>query len=237
MGIDLCPGENKRCLFDCRYCQLGPFPAVRKRRRIFVPTEEIIKEIKQLPQVHIDYITFSGTGESTLARNLGKTIKAIKKIRKEPIAVLTGSSLLYRKDVRDELKLADLVECKLDADSQSLFEKINAPAKGIKFESILKGIRQFRKEYRGKFALQIMFMRENEKAAGSLAKIARTIGPDEVHINTPTRPGLASALSQQRILKIKRYFKGMDVISLYDVKRKKVKPISKKDTLVRRGKI
>ena len=236
LGIDLLSQKGKVCSFDCIYCQLGKIKAYTIKRKLYVPTKDVIAEIKMLPKVKIDYITFSGCGEPTLAINLGRTIKAIKKLRKEPIAVLTNASLMYRKDVREELFLADLVAVKLDADSEKFLKLVNRPAKRIKFTDILRGIKQFRKGYRGKLALQIMFVSENKEIAKNIVKLAKSIRPDEIQINTPERPSPVRPLSRKAISAIKRHFCGMNAISLYDAKRKKVQPISTKDTMLRRGK-
>ena len=236
LGIDLLSQKEKVCSFDCIYCQIGRTKSYTIKRKLYVPTKEVVSEIKALPRVHIDYITFSGRGEPTLATNLGMTIKAIKRLRKEPIAVLTNSSLLYRQDVRQELALADLVVLKLDAGSQKSLRLINHPAKKIKFSAILKGIKRFRKVYRGKLALQLMFMPQNKDQAKNIAKLARQIQANEIQLNTPLRPSLVRPLSRKAISVIKGYFRGMNVISLYDVKPKLVRPISTKDTMIRRGK-
>jgi len=236
LGIDLLSRKEKVCSFDCIYCQIGRTKSYTTRRKLYVPTKGVVSEIKALPKVKIDYITFSGRGEPTLAKNLGATIKAIKRLRPEPIAVLTNSSLLYRQDVRQELALADLVALKLDAGSQKSLRLINHPVKKTKFSAILKGIKQFRKVYRGKLALQIMFTQENKDKAKNIAKLARQIQADEIQINTPTRPSLVGPLSRKAISVIKRYFRGMNVISLYDIKPKLVRPISTEDTMIRRGK-
>jgi wyosine [tRNA(Phe)-imidazoG37] synthetase (radical SAM superfamily) len=236
LGIDLLSGKEKACTFDCIYCQLGKTRSLTTKRGLYVPTEKVIQEIKALPRVHIDYITFSGRGEPTLAINLGETIKAIRKLRKEPIAVLTNSTLLSRKDVRKELSLADLVAVKLDVDSEKMLKVINQPAKKMRFSKILKGIRQFRKEYRGKLALQIMLLQKNRAIAKNIAKLAESIRPDEIQINTPRRPCAIKPLSRKAILEIKKHFSTMNAFSLYDAKRKKVRPVSAKDTMLRRGK-
>jgi wyosine [tRNA(Phe)-imidazoG37] synthetase (radical SAM superfamily) len=236
LGIDLLSGKEKLCSFDCIYCQLGKTKSYTTKRELYVPTEKVIREIKTLPRIKIDYITFSGRGEPTLAINLGEAIRAVKKIRKEPIAVLTNASLINRKDVRKELALADLVAVKLDAASQDSLKLVNQPVKRLKFSNILKGIKQFRKEYQGKLALQIMFMQENKEKAKDIAQLAKDIQPDEIQINTPSRPCPVEQLSRKVILDIKKYFLGMNVISLYDAKRKKVRPVSTKDTMLRRGK-
>jgi len=237
LGIDLLSGKKKVCTFDCIYCQLGKTKGFTTKRKLYVPAEKVIEEIKRLPDARIDYITFSGRGEPTLAANLGQTIRAVKKIRKEPVAVLTNSTLLYRKDVRKELSLADLVAVKLDADSARSLKLINRPAKGIGFSDILKGIKQFRKEFRGRLALQIVFTEKNRGIAGKIAGLAKSIQPDEIQICTPTRPSPVKALSRRAILQIKRHFRGMKVISFYEARRKKVRPISAKGTMLRRGKI
>jgi len=237
LGIDLLSTKKKVCTFDCVYCQLGKTKGFTTKRKLYVPTEKVIGEIKRLPDVRIDYITFSGRGEPTLARNLGEAIKAIKKLRKEPIAVLTNSTLLYRKDVRKELSLADLVAVKLDADSARSLKLINQPAKGVGFFDILTGIKQFRKEFRGKLALQVMFVQKNRDIAKNIAKLAKSIQPDEIQICAPTRPSAVKALSRRALLEIKRHFRGMKVVSLYEARRKRVRPISAKGTMLRRGKI
>ncbi|GAG26027.1 unnamed protein product, partial [marine sediment metagenome] len=163
LGIDPLSEKVKICNFDCIYCQIGKTKIFAKERRVFVPTAKIIKEIKPLPAIRIDYITFSGSGEPTLAKNLGRMIKAIKKIRKEKIAVLTNSSLMHRKDVQKDLLLADFVVAKLDAHLQDIFVRINQPMKTIGLEKIINGIKKFKGRFRGKLALQIMFVKKNKK--------------------------------------------------------------------------
>ncbi len=237
LGVDLLSERDKICTFDCTYCQIGKTPFYTTERKIFVPTQKVIEEIKSLPEIHIDYITFSGRGEPTLAKNLGEAIKKVKKVRKEPIAVLTNSSLIPREDVRGELILADLVACKLDASIDKTFALINKPDKTIRFESILGGIKEFREIYKKKLALQIMFTEVNKNEAQSLAELAMEINPDEIQINTPLRPSRIGALSKSEISKIKEYFKDFNVVSVYDAARVEVEPISTKDTLRRRGKI
>ena len=140
LGVDPISGKDKICTFNCIYCQISETCISTKKRKVFVPTAKIIKEIKSLPVVRIDYITFSGMGEPTLAKNLGRMIKAIKKIRKEKIAVLTNSSLIHRKDVQKDLLLADFVMAKLDAHSQDILVRINQPVKAIGLGKIIKDI-------------------------------------------------------------------------------------------------
>ncbi len=236
LGIDLLSQQEKVCNFDCLYCQIGRTKEYTRVRKIYAPTEDVIKEIDSLPPVPIDYLTFSGRGEPTLAKNLGEVAKAIKSKRKEPLAILTNSSLIDKQDVRADLLLMDFVCLKLDSYSQASLREINRPAPGLEFENILNGIKQFRKEYKGRLGLQIMFIEQNKNMAGQLAELARLIGPDEVQINTPLRSCAATGLTPQEISGIKLYFKGLNTASPYDAAPRRVSPISAKDTLKRRGK-
>jgi len=248
LGIDLLSQEEKICNFDCIYCQLGLTKKHSIERKIYVPIQEVIEELERLPEAQIDYITFSGRGEPTLAENLGQAIKAIKLIRKVPVAVLTNSSLMDKENVRKELALADFVIAKLDAYSPESLQTINRPTKDIEFASILDGIREFRKEYEGKLALQIMFIEKNKDNVNKLSYLTNYIKPDEVQINTPLRSCNIKPLSKEEILKIKETFnsackggflrKEINVISVYDERvLKDVLPVSDEDTLKRRGKV
>ena len=78
LGVDVIASSQKTCSFDCIYCQIGKTKTLSGSRRIFVPTKNIIHEIKKLKRTKADYITLSGNGEPTLAKNLGDIIREIR---------------------------------------------------------------------------------------------------------------------------------------------------------------
>lgn len=238
LGIDLLSQTEKICSFDCIYCQLGKTKKAISSRGVYVNEEEIIKELTMLPpDVRIGFLTFSGRGEPTLAANLGDAIRAVKRVRTEPTAVITNSSIIDREDVRRDLAMADFVIAKLDAPTQAVFEAVNRPCGSVGFDRVLEGVKRFRGEYKGKLALQLMFTKENAQHAEDIAGIARAIHPDEVQINTPLRPCTAEPLGKEELFLIKGIFNGLNAISVYESRKKIVKPISDEDTLTRRGKI
>lgn len=238
LGIDLLSREEKICSFDCVYCQLGRTDLLTTDRGLYVATEEVLEEIAALPpDVGIDTLTFSGRGEPMLAVNLGGAIEAVKRLRREPVAVLTNASLIGRHDVRSELAQADIVVAKLDACSDELLRKINRPATGIAFEEILDGLIAFRRQYRGRLAIQIMFVEANREAADELARLACRIGADEVQVNTPLRPGGSRPLDRLEIEGIARCFRDLPVRCVYEEPRREAVPIRGGDALRRRGKV
>lgn len=237
LGIDPLSAKEKVCNFDCIYCQLGKTYRFENERKDFVPTSEIIREIMTIPAAEkIDHLTFSGRGEPTLAKNLGDMIRAVKKVRPEPIAVITNSALIHLKDVQEDLALADFVVAKLDACCQDVFSTIDKAMEQVPFELIVKGLKDFQKNFKGKLALQVMFMHENMDHAPQIARLVRAINPNEVELNTPTRSSAVSPLKRSDIELLKGDFKGLNVISVYDAPLCQSVPYDEKETSRRHGK-
>ncbi len=193
LGVDLFP--KKTCSFNCIYCQLGKTSKKTLRRLSFANLYKLRKELREIlrKKPKIDYITISGSGEPTLHKNLDKIISLIKKETKNnyPICVITNSSLLYRKDVRKELRKADLLIPSLDSASPQLFKKINRPHSKISLSKIIKGLISLRKEFKGKIWLEIMLVKGLNDTLGEAKKIKKVvekIAPDKIHLNLPTRP-------------------------------------------------
>lgn len=216
LGVDLISSEEKVCSFNCPYCQLGTTGHLTDERRVHVPTDVVMAEIKQLPDVEIDYITFSGMGEPTLAANLGDVVRAIKKLRTEPIAILTNSSLIEDARVQADLALMDRVIAKLDAATQGTFERVSRPASELQLTAIIRGLRSFRTMYKGQLDLQMMFTGNNEHEAKQMADLARLIEPDCVELNTPLRACGVEPLSKEQLAKVQECFAGMNVRNVYE---------------------
>lgn len=241
LGVDPISSFQKTCSFDCVYCQAGRTEVFPSTREVFIPTEALSHELNSLPEVPLDYITFAGNGEPTLAKNLGEMIRAVKMVRKEKIAVITNASLIDRRDVVEDLILADLVEAKLDASSETSLKAVNQPMSEIRWEDIVGGLKAFRKVYRGHLTLQVMFVASNKSCAAAIAKIAHEIGPDEIEINTPLRACAVNPLSLEDLEEITAIFRGIcgakiKVRSVYEAKREKSLPFCQPSTERRRGK-
>ncbi|MCA9399991.1 MAG: radical SAM protein [Candidatus Omnitrophica bacterium] len=245
LGIDPLSAADKICNLNCCYCQLGETHTLTNERKEYIPTREIVNELidfmKHLESVapmimqSLDYLTFSGRGEPTLARNLGEMIRAVRQIRAEEIAVITNSTLLHLSEVQKELAMCDLVIAKLDACDEQSFFQIDKAISSISFEKTLKGIKEFKRFYSGKLAIQIMFVEENRMHASSIADIVRDINPDEIQINTPLRPSPARPLDKEGIEEMKSYFSGIPAVSAFERDRKETIPVNQIDTVKRHG--
>jgi len=234
LGLDMISQPGKTCSFDCCYCQLGKTVYPTKMRGEFVSLARLQKELSALPPVALDYATFSGTGEPTLAVNLKEAIILARTTLKKPVAVLTNASLISNAPVRAALAEADKVVAKLDAPTEELFQNINRPVVGISLAEVVRGLRLFRKEYSGRLALQIMFVKENQTAAKALAELAEEIKPEEVELNTPLRPCLIPPLSKEVLTEIKQAFANLNALSVYDEAVPEVTPLDREATKLRR---
>ncbi|MCD4801797.1 MAG: radical SAM protein [Anaerolineales bacterium] len=193
LGID--PVPLKTCNWNCVYCQLGrSIPMVNKRKEYY-PADEILAEAKNALLSHqpgeIDWVTFVGSGETTLHASLGWLLREVKKITGLPVAVITNGSLLYLPEVRRELLAADAVLPSLDAGTPELYQHINRPYPGLSFESFLDGLISFSEEYQGNLWVEVMLVKDLNDTEDQLNKIAsalQRIKPDEIHIMQPTRP-------------------------------------------------
>ena len=136
LGVDLICSEKKICSFDCIYCQLEKTDRITRQRESFISLDKLKKDLQHaLQQTTPDVITLSGMGEPTLAKNMNEAIKIIKELTDLPLAILTNSSLMYDKNVQNDLKKLDIIVAKLDAPNQELFQKISRPAEGITLEA------------------------------------------------------------------------------------------------------
>ncbi|HSR50553.1 MAG TPA: radical SAM protein [Acidobacteriota bacterium] len=187
LGIDLLL-LNSICSFNCVYCQLGDIQVRTNDRRVFVPTDKVLEDLRQAPWQDCDIVTFSGNGEPTLAANLGEAVKAAKDLTGKPVLVLTNGSLLDDPQVRRDLCFADRVFVKLDAASADVFRRFNRPVEGVRLSQIVEGAQALRSEFSGYLGVQIMFLPPNLEEAEAMIPLLRRIRPDEVQVNTPTRP-------------------------------------------------
>src|SRR5919107_817964 len=126
LGVDLLC-VNSICSFRCFYCQLGRINVNTSERAVFVPTRKVVEDLGRADWGGADCVTLSGSGEPTLAANMGEGIREVKRV--------TG---------------------KLDAADEKTFRRINRPFEGITLRGVVRGIKQLRAGYGGRLAVQTM---------------------------------------------------------------------------------
>lgn len=213
LGIDLVP--HKICTYDCIYCQIGKTTLKTMVREEYAPVAEVLEEVHRfLKEEHspVDFLSLSGSGEPTLHSKIHSVIKGVKEFTSIPIAVITNGSLLFLEEVQQDLLEADAVLPSLDGVSSETFLKINRPLEGLSVERVVEGLVQFRRRYRGKIWLEILFCRGVNDRPEELQRMREAIDrihPDQVHLNTVVRPpseSWAMPMSREELEKIRAFF-------------------------------
>jgi wyosine [tRNA(Phe)-imidazoG37] synthetase (radical SAM superfamily) len=162
LGVNLLPTEDKVCSFNCVYCQYGG----TKKRHLAAPDELVdlpsVEEIVTamaltLEQLSgdgktIDSITICGNGEPTLYPNLSEVIEMTKRLRdryqpQARLAMLSNSSTVGNKAIREALELLDVKIMKFDAGSEEMFQQLNHPREPIYMGDIVTGLKELKNIY------------------------------------------------------------------------------------------
>jgi len=194
LGINNIP--PKICTYSCIYCQLGRTNNQIAQRKSFYKPKEIkqavkdkIKEARKREEA-IDYLTFVSDGEPTLDINLGKEIELLKTLDIR-IAVITNASLLWKKDVQDDLSKVDCVSLKIDTVNENNWKKINRPHQSLNIDKVLSGLTEFSQDFRGKLITETMLIKninDNTRELEMIADLIEGLNPKKSYISIPTRP-------------------------------------------------
>jgi len=154
--------------------------------------EEVREVLERLRRrdAAVDYLSFVPDGEPTLDENLGEEIACLTPLS-IPILVITNGSLLWREDVRSDLRQADTVSVKIDTVSEDVWRALNRPAEGLSLPKVLDGIRAFAGEFQGTLVTETMLVRHLNDPEEQLSRTARFISelsPVLSWVGVPCRP-------------------------------------------------
>lgn len=191
LGVDIVP--SKTCTQNCLYCQLGKNAPQTLQRRVYVPVEAVLDELRRriAEGLSADAITLSGSGEPTLHSELGVLIDSIKTLTDISVVVITNGTLLSLPEVRRDCAKADIVLPSLDAGDEATFRRINNPHPDLDFNTFVEGLCRFRKEYSGQIWLEVFFclsINTDDDSIRKIAELINRIGPDKIQLNTAVRP-------------------------------------------------
>jgi wyosine [tRNA(Phe)-imidazoG37] synthetase (radical SAM superfamily) len=208
LGINNIP--SKTCSYSCIYCQLGQTSQKQVEPQVFYSPVAVFQAVKRrLVELRrfntpIDYITIVAEGEPTLDHNLGNLLDYLRRLRVKT-AVLSNASLTWNPRIRQELQRADCVSLKVDSVKPNVWHKINHPHPSLDLESILHGICEFRKNYRGKLTTETVLIHgvnDDPIEISAVAGFLERLRPDVAYLAVPTRPPAVSAVepANQRVM-------------------------------------
>lgn len=160
------------------------------------PPQEVVRSLKlKVTDVKkkgeiIDYLTFVPDGEPTLDINLGEEIDLLRELGIK-IAVISNSSLIWKKDVQEDLAKADLISLKIDAVTEKTWKRINRPERSLKLDRILSGIAEFSQEHNGSLLTETMLIKginDSKEEIEMLGDFIAGLHPEKSFITSPVRP-------------------------------------------------
>ncbi len=210
LGINIVP--HKTCSYNCVYCEVGKTTDLTVERKSFYDPEEVKREfLENINRLgNIDYVTFSGSGEPTLNKDIGELIRFVKG-RGYKTSVLTNGSLLFLSEVKEDLMEADVVIPSLDSARKETFLKINRPRRGLSLERIIEGIADFTHGFKGEVWLEVLFVKglnDGKDDVEALVEAINRIRPSKVQIGSVDRPpayGWVEKLSDREMMDIYTY--------------------------------
>ncbi|MHC1588310.1 MAG: radical SAM protein [Methermicoccaceae archaeon] len=212
LGLDIIP--RLTCTFNCVYCQLGSHKRVVSSPEgiRFPHASDILHELEEVlaRSPKVDYITPAGSGEPTLNPELGLLVQGIREMTDVPCALITNSSLLPSPSVFEAACEFDVVLPSLDAGDERTFREVNRPARGFHIEDIAAALKRLSREQEVWLEVMLIDGRVSNTTPQSIEHIVShisSIQPEEVHLNTPTRPpaeGYVRAVELARLREIAR---------------------------------
>lgn len=160
-----------------------------KAEAIAQKVRDRIQQVRQEGEA-VDYLTFVPDGEPTLDINLGREIELLKPLDIK-IAVITNASLMWREDVRQDLREVDWVSLKVDAVSKEVWRRINRPQKSLKLEAVLEGMLEFASTFQGELTTETMLIEsinDNDEEIERIADFLAELKPNKEYLAIPTRP-------------------------------------------------
>ena len=191
LGVNNIP--PKHCTYSCIYCQIGRtiHMDIRRKELFYDPRRVVEEVVRKAEETKPEIVTFVPDGEPTLDLHLEEEIRGIKEALDIPVAVITNSSLLFLKEVREALFLADAVSVKVDAITKSIWKLVNRPHPGLDLYEILKGLLEFSASFSGRLLTETMLVRginDGEGEAEKVGNFVSELNPDVSYIAIPIRP-------------------------------------------------
>lgn len=216
LGINLVP--LKVCPLDCIYCEVGATTNFTLERQEYVPFNEVISQLKTTLESNpkLDYITFSGYGEPTLHKDIGKIIAFLKdNYPQYKVCLLTNAMLFGNEELEKEIAPCDLIIPSLDGSNEEEFLTINRPIEGFNFNKFIDNLIAFTHNAVSKVELELFIAPSINDSNESILRFKEIISKLKlncVQLNTLDRPGVKKDLTPSSKENTLRFIKEIEEV-------------------------
>ena len=176
--------SNKRCNFNCLYCEKGWANNTLASKTNVPDYNDIFEEVKHYLTHHNDasFVMLSCCGESALYSGFGALALKIKEEFPE-IGIMTyvNAIQLSNKAIQQELSLCHILGCNIDSVFEDEFQMICRPSNNLSFTSILEGLKDFSRHFKGMLLVDSKFVsgiNDSEESLDSLLTYLSEIQPN-----------------------------------------------------------
>jgi wyosine [tRNA(Phe)-imidazoG37] synthetase (radical SAM superfamily) len=205
LGLNISPRQYKLCTFNCVYCQYG-WTEVFSLGALKNPDDQpspysfktaLESVLKAGPE--IESMTFSGNGEPTMHPQFAELVDIALGLKRKyfpqiRLGVLSNSTTVIDKNVRQALEKLDFRLMKLDAGDLKTFKSINIPDKSVKYSEMIEGLKSLKN-----VIIQTMFVNgslqnSNDEQVNTWIERLKEIRPLRVQVYSLDRPPADTSL-------------------------------------------
>ncbi|MCR8473433.1 MAG: radical SAM protein [Candidatus Korarchaeota archaeon] len=177
------------CPYACVYCRFGGPKRISIERRPYSDPKKVLEEAKRiLPASEADKIIFFASGEPVLDSNIRHLAEALRAVFGKPVGAVINPSLLWRRDVINDLLALDFLILRVDTVVEDTWKLINRPCKDLLFDAVLQGIRDFSKSFGGTIMVETVLIKNvntSEDELHALGSFLKSLNPSAVFISPP----------------------------------------------------
>lgn len=174
--------QQKICTYDCIFCPVGRGLKSDKIYN-FNDTNAIIKELENIINTNsVDLVFINSKGEALLHSGIKEIISFIKS-KNIKVKLLSNGYILYK--YKEIANLCDEVIGEIKAINEADFQKLQRPIENYTVENLIKNMAEFKKQYSGKFILNITILNSvnnNEKSLNEIISVINEIKPDKITV-------------------------------------------------------
>lgn len=180
--------DEKICNYDCIFCPIGRGLKTDNIQNID-NTKQIITSIEEITKTNnIDMVFINSMGEALLHNDIQTIIDFLKE-KNLYIKLLSNGYLLGIDKFKNIANLCNEVVGELKTIKEDDFHMYQRPIENYKIENLINNMAEFKKQYSGKFILEVTILNtinNNEESLLRIKEAINRISPDKVNIEKET---------------------------------------------------
>lgn len=183
LEINILP--EKYCNFDCIFCPIGRSNNKNDTQITFGNVDNSLTELGRIiEQTNAELVFINSKGEALIHDQICNIIDFIKS-KGLPVRLFSNGYLLGIKEYMEIANMCDEVVGELKVITEEAFQKVQRPVQGYTLDKYIFNMKNFQKQYSGKFIFEITIIKgynDDEVSVQKLKDVIQDISPDKLII-------------------------------------------------------